>query len=242
MSEYENGVETATSVIAEIDNSNCGPPRVREIPISVFRNIEGVEYENAFARELSVHEFKIKQEFSQEQSLAQSYCNGRHFGKFCQDPGTFQVGHRELPVEIAQFKTAEQMIETQDRDKTTLEHANFKETHAQAQPEDKKSSAKKAFKCDHCVMSFTRPSDLQRHLLIHSNTKPYKCEECDREFTWFGNYQKHMLSHVNSNSNSPGSSVPFSTMFTLLARDQLKDLFVKVCMCPYQYIHRQPRL
>ncbi|XP_048588794.1 zinc finger protein 347 isoform X3 [Nematostella vectensis] len=82
----------------------------------------------------------------------------------------------------------------------------------------------KPFRCTQCVMSFTRPSDLQRHLLIHSNSKPYKCKECDREFTWFGNFQKHILSHMNNTSPSNAS---FSAMFTMLAREQVKDLFIK---------------
>lgn len=84
----------------------------------------------------------------------------------------------------------------------------------------------KPFKCSYCVMSFTRPSDLQRHLLIHNNNKPYKCEECDREFTWFGNFQKHVLSHMGGSTIGAGN-LPFSAMFNFLAREQVKDLFIK---------------
>lgn len=89
-----------------------------------------------------------------------------------------------------------------------------------------KSDKEKPFQCNYCVMSFTRPSDLQRHLLIHNNNKPYKCEECDREFTWFGNFQKHVLSHMGGTTRAPGT-LPFSAMFTFLAREQVKDLFIK---------------
>jgi len=92
--------------------------------------------------------------------------------------------------------------------------------------ESEKMGKEKPFQCNLCVMSFTRPSDLQRHLLIHNNNKPYKCEECDREFTWFGNFQKHVLSHMGGNTRAPGS-LPFSAMFTFLAREQVKDLFIK---------------
>lgn len=91
---------------------------------------------------------------------------------------------------------------------------------------DSSKDKEKPFKCSDCVMSFTRPSDLQRHLLIHSNSKPYKCEECDREFTWFGNFQKHVLSHMGGSTRAPGT-LPFSAMFTFLAREQVKDLFIK---------------
>lgn len=91
---------------------------------------------------------------------------------------------------------------------------------------DSSKDKEKPFKCSYCVMSFTRPSDLQRHLLIHNNSKPYKCEECDREFTWFGNFQKHVLSHMGGSTRAPGT-LPFSAMFTFLAREQVKDLFIK---------------
>ena len=57
------------------------------------------------------------------------------------------------------------------------------------------SESDQRFSCTSCDMYFSRPSDLQRHLLIHMKTKPYTCEVCDRGFTWFGNFQKHMLSH-----------------------------------------------
>lgn len=92
--------------------------------------------------------------------------------------------------------------------------------------EASKPDKEKPFQCNFCVMSFTRPSDLQRHLLIHNNNKPYKCEECDREFTWFGNFQKHVLSHMGGSTRAPGT-LPFSAMFTFLAREQVKDLFIK---------------
>ena len=96
---------------------------------------------------------------------------------------------------------------------------------AHAKHTEENGRSEKPHKCNHCVMTFTRPSDLQRHLLIHNNNKPYKCEECDREFTWFGNFQKHILSHVNAGSSTAGSRA-FSAMFTL-AQDQVKDLFIK---------------
>ena len=92
--------------------------------------------------------------------------------------------------------------------------------------DDSEKGKEKPFKCHYCVMSFTRSSDLQRHLLIHNSNKPYKCEECDREFTWFGNFQKHVLSHMGGSSKIPGT-LPFSAMFTLLAGEQVKDLFLK---------------
>ena len=84
--------------------------------------------------------------------------------------------------------------------------------------ESEKMGKEKPFQCNFCVMSFTRPSDLQRHLLIHNNNKPYKCEECDREFTWFGNFQKHVLSHMGGSTRAPGT-LPFSAMFTFLASE-----------------------
>ena len=229
VSEFENGLEAASSVLSKIDDVSYGASQVRDIPISIFKGVERESYEDVFSRELGVPEFNIKQEYSHRNSPTKPYSIGE-LEKFYPDAGAFHIGHREIPIELAQFKNAEQMIETKVKTKEKLERVECK-TSQPPPTDEKKSSTKKTFKCDHCVMSFTRPSDLQRHLLIHSNTKPYKCEECDREFTWFGNYQKHLLSHVNSNGSNPAGSRPFSAMFSLLARDQLKDLFVKVRTC-----------
>ena len=226
VSEYENDVESATSVLSSIENENYGSAYTQEIPVPLFREEEHQTYKDALSRETTVQEFSIKQEFSQKPMSAKSFYN-REMDRLCQGKDTFHIIHRDIPIEIAQFKNAEQMIETRDRTKER-NHPTDCKTPQSALTEERKKSTKKVFKCDHCVMSFTRPSDLQRHLLIHSNTKPYKCEECDREFTWFGNYQKHILSHVKSGGGNPAGTMPFSAMFSLLARDQLKDLFVKV--------------
>ncbi|CAL1538812.1 unnamed protein product, partial [Lymnaea stagnalis] len=49
--------------------------------------------------------------------------------------------------------------------------------------------------CSHCPKSFKKPSDLQRHLRIHTGEKPYICEICNRSFTVKSTLDSHMKTH-----------------------------------------------
>ena len=66
----------------------------------------------------------------------------------------------------------------------------------------------KAYKCDRCVRTFNRSSDLKRHQLAHLENKPYTCCLCGRQFTWLGNFQKHYLMHLRSTSYEPVLTKP----------------------------------
>lgn len=131
---------------------------------------------------------------------------------------------RECDVSFSQVRDLQQHFENHHSTSRSSTNEDIEVASDRESVTSEDSQTEKPFKCRHCVMSFTRPSDLQRHLLIHSSNKPYRCDKCDREFTWFGNFQKHILSHMNDNSQSSGS---YSAMFTLLARDEVKDLFIK---------------
>ncbi|KAK3731761.1 hypothetical protein RRG08_035428 [Elysia crispata] len=52
--------------------------------------------------------------------------------------------------------------------------------------------------CAHCPKSFKKPSDLQRHMRIHTGEKPFTCHICNRSFTVKSTLDSHLKTHGSS--------------------------------------------
>ncbi|RMC15683.1 hypothetical protein DUI87_07885 [Hirundo rustica rustica] len=53
--------------------------------------------------------------------------------------------------------------------------------------------------CSYCPKSFKKPSDLVRHVRIHTGEKPYKCDECGKSFTVKSTLDCHVKTHTDPN-------------------------------------------
>ncbi|XP_069587053.1 zinc finger protein 236 isoform X2 [Ranitomeya imitator] len=50
--------------------------------------------------------------------------------------------------------------------------------------------------CSYCPKSFKKPSDLIRHIRIHTGEKPFKCDECGKNFTVKSTLDSHVKTHA----------------------------------------------
>jgi len=50
--------------------------------------------------------------------------------------------------------------------------------------------------CTYCTKEFKKPSDLVRHIRIHTHEKPYKCTQCFRAFAVKSTLTAHIKTHT----------------------------------------------
>ncbi|XP_053083653.1 zinc finger protein 236 isoform X2 [Pangasianodon hypophthalmus] len=88
-------------------------------------------------------------------------------------------------------------------------------------------------RCQYCPKSFKKPSDLVRHVRIHTGEKPYKCDECGKSFTVKSTLDCHIKTHSGQKLfTCHMCSTAFSTKGSLKVHMRLHT-GSKPFKCPY---------
>ena len=59
---------------------------------------------------------------------------------------------------------------------------------------------RRPYSCETCDKSFKHPSDLKKHLLVHTGERPYTCNVCDKTFNQTSVLKRHMRVHTRNHS------------------------------------------
>ncbi|RZF37827.1 hypothetical protein LSTR_LSTR007189 [Laodelphax striatellus] len=101
--------------------------------------------------------------------------------------------------------------------------------------------------CTYCGKEFKKPSDLVRHIRIHTHEKPFKCGLCFRSFT----VRSTLTTHLRTHSNEKGRYCCFdcnklfsslgSLKVHLKSHMRAKKYLCKHCLEPYATIGERTR-
>ncbi|KAG8223037.1 hypothetical protein J437_LFUL001359 [Ladona fulva] len=76
-----------------------------------------------------------------------------------------------------------------------LHTRNFKGGGETSEVQDEFYKRERPYECEECGWRFVNPTQLDKHLQIHSTKKPFECEECGWRFRYKGQLTRHQKSH-----------------------------------------------
>lgn len=95
------------------------------------------------------------------------------------------------------FKSHNIFFIAQFKEEITKSDHNVSIVSEQEEGEDKPQADRlRAFQCNICDRSFTRPTHLRRHMTIHTDERAFACKQCDKKFRRADHLKNHENYHA----------------------------------------------
>ncbi|CAE1253065.1 Zinc finger protein 236 [Acanthosepion pharaonis] len=112
----------------------------------------------------------------------------RHMREHRQDQeGKRSYSCRQCTQEFPKMTLLREHMKQHYRIKSSLSHRSYKRNIDRSNFHHK---------CQHCGKSFQKPSQVLRHIRIHTGERPFDCKMCDKTFNQKGALQIHMTKHT----------------------------------------------
>ncbi|OQR69033.1 zinc finger protein-like [Tropilaelaps mercedesae] len=162
-------------------------------------------------------------------------------GGNCGDAQKSSVGATEVEREgviVRNFQTtteARGTIQKKDQEENQIRVAPLTDAHTGEVWEHvvRRAGGRAFHQCMFCSREFRRPSDLVRHIRMHTQSRPFKCHECLRTFSLKSSLCAHMRVHGDS------SKITVSTLRTQTESGTEDGRFIQCPFCAHLFRSEQ---